>query len=225
MSAKLRHPPSNNLLRTAYPWGGLLGRLAPHLLYANLVFGKANTARMARSLLNVPGWSEERALRFLEENQEEFRRCVEWLSNGSLKDLGTDEGGSDSWAEMWEQEPEVKFLQSHGLNHGKALLKPVYQDRSHFSGIALIKSEPADPLDPICWHMLALLVWEGTVGVLRCKYDKCGMFFRPVTQRKVFCSDACRAKNGAAKKTPEERNKYMRDYRKIAGRRKRQPKR
>jgi hypothetical protein len=226
MAAKLH---SSNLLRPPYPFGGWLGTAAPHLLYANLEFGKANTAAQARSLLEIKGWTNVRALRFLEQNQQTFRRCLEWLSNGSLTNFGLDDDGSDCWngdmREMWEQQPEVRFLQDHGLDHGKPVLEPVWQDGSFFNGIALNKTEPKDPLDPICWYMLALLAWDGTVGVLRCKYAKCGKFFRPATKRRLFCCDACRAKAAAAKKAPEEKSAYMRDYRKRRDLRKRRRKR
>lgn len=121
--------------------------------------------------------------------------------------------------EKWEREPEVKFLQQHGLDHGGVLLQPTGQDGSSFRGIELDQRKPQDPLDPICWYMLSMLMWDGTVGVRRCKYVKCPKFFRPQTARKLFCSDNCRAKDYMGKKSPEEKRKYMREYRANSSRR------
>jgi hypothetical protein len=79
----------------------------------------------------------------------------------------------------------------------------------------LEKRLPRDPLDPICWYMLRLLMWDGTVGVGRCRYPKCKKFIDRPTSRRQFCDDNCRAKNAADKKTPEQKRKYMKEYRAI----------
>jgi hypothetical protein len=207
----------SNFLRPPGVSRGQLGTYAPHLLYANLDFGSPDAARRARSLLWIPGWDEPRALRFLQDNQNEFRRCLDWLSNGSVKDIEIVDDpsvGDSGKLKAWEEEPEVEFLRRHGLEHGRALFEPANQDGSFFAGITLTKDEPEDPLDPICWYVLSLLAWDGTTGVRRCGYYKCGVFFRPRTRRKAFCSDLCRSKNGAAHKTSKEKNEYMRLYRK-----------
>jgi len=199
---------------------GQLGTPAPHLLYANLEFGKPNAATKSKSLLSVPGWTDTETLQFLAKHQQEFRRCLEWLSNGAQKNFGLDDDGSDDlWSvrmeRLWEQQPEVQFLQQHGLAHAQVLLQPGSQDGSYFGGLALDQGKPKDPLDPICGYLLALLAWEGTVGVRKCDFEKCGNFFRALTTRKRFCSSDCRAKSAAAKKTPEEKRIYMRDYRAL----------
>lgn len=225
MAPKLQRPRPNNFLRTS-PISRLLGRASPHVRYANMKFGASSSQRDVDRLLNwleFPRWSEKRILHFLEKHQEEFRRCLEWLSNGSLTQLAepSDEEVEEDefWrvrlSERWQLVPEVKFLQEHGLDHGGVTLGPYLQDGSWFSGIELEKREPRDPLDPICWYMLTLLMWDGTVGVGRCKYPKCKKFIDRPTSRRQFCDDNCRAKNAADKKTPEQKRKYMKEYRAI----------
>ena len=223
MSSQLRRRLPSNLLRTEYPWPGLLGSPGPHVRYANLEFGKENTLKKARSLLksvDLNGWSDERTVHCLEKHQEDFRRCLEWLSKGSVTNFEEPEDESDDFwhvrmREKWEQQPEVKFLQQHGLDHTRVRLQPVGQDGSFFSGIALEQRKPRDPLDLLCWHLLALLMWNGTVGVCRCANKKCPKFFQPRTSRKIFCSNLCRAKAHMDRKSPEAKRQYMRKYRKI----------
>jgi hypothetical protein len=127
-------------------------------------------------------------------------------------------------SEKWQLEPEVKFLQQHGLDHSGVMLSPIFQTGSSFNGIELEQRKPRDPLDPICWYMLSLLMWDGTVSVGRCKYPKCKKFIYRPTSRRQFCDNNCRAKNGADKKTPEQKRKYMREYRALPPVKKREPK-
>jgi hypothetical protein len=220
MRAKLRYPRPNSLLRTSSPPRGLLGRPLPHMLYANIAFGTPGARKDAKRLLEwleFPPWSDERILRFLEKHQGQFRRCLEWLSRGSDTNLNEEPDEDDFWdirmREKWEREPEVKFLQQHGLDHGRALLQPSGQDGSSFWGIELHQRKPRDPLDLICWYILSMLMWDGTVGLRRCQYPKCSKFFQPRTARRRFCSDACRAKDFMGKKSLAEKRKYMRKYR------------
>jgi hypothetical protein len=226
MPPKLRFPNPYGLLRSSSPPRGLLGRGVPHVLYANLQFGAASSQKEFDRLLNwLPPlrWSEKRILRFLEKHHAEFRHCLEWLSNGSLTQLAEpsdDEKEQDEFwevalSEKWQLEPEVKFLQEHGLNHGGVILSPVFQTGRSFNGIELEQRQARDPLDPICWYMLRLLMWDGTVGVGRCEYPKCKKFIDRPTSRRRFCDDNCRAKNAADKKTLEEKRKYMKEYRAI----------
>jgi len=238
MPAKLRRRRPSNFLRIGPPPRGLLGRGAPHVLYANMQFGSAGSQKEVDRLLNwlhpFPSrrWTEKRVLHFLEKHQAEFRRCLEWLSNGSLTQLAEPSGDemerNEFWevalSEKWQLEPEVKFLQQHGLDHGGLMLSPYSQDGSTFSGLELEQRQPCDPLDPICWYMLSLLMWDGTVSVCRCGYSKCQKFIYRPTSRREFCDDNCRAKNAADKKTPEQKRKYMREYRSLPGVKKRESK-
>jgi hypothetical protein len=237
MPPKLRFPNPYRFLRSGPPPRGLLGRGAPHVLYANLQFGAPGSQKDVNRLLDwLPPlgrrWNGARILRYLEPHQAEFRRCLEWLSNGSRIQLAEpleDEAERDAFwevalSEKWHREPEVKFLQQHGLDHGGVGFSPYFQVGSTFNGIELEQSNPRDPLDPICWYMLSLLMWDGTVGVGRCKYPKCRRFIDRPTSRRDFCDDNCRAKNAADKKTLEEKRKYMKEYRALPSVKKREPK-
>src|SRR5258708_6603514 len=145
MYPKLQKQHGLNWLRPPISCRGLLGNPAPHLLYANLEFGRPDTASKARSILEVPGWDDARSLEFLAAHQGEFRRCLNWLSNGSGKNLDSEDDGSDEfWGrmrEMWQQEPEVRFLQQHGLEHAKLVLQPCGQDGSSFDGLQVDQIE------------------------------------------------------------------------------------
>jgi hypothetical protein len=216
-------------LRPAPPFPNLLGSPGIHVLYANLKFGERDTPRKARALLKSVWevwFDDDRTLRYLEKHQPEFRRCLDWLSKGS--EVRCDEAGDDEdrnlgpderysrWMDQWHQHPVVQFLQQHGIDHaGIALQPPTLQDGPPYLGLELDQLKPKDPLDPICWHLLKLLMWNGTVNVKRCAYQKCGRFFRPRTARKLFCRDLCRAKDYMENKTPKEKNQYMRKWRRI----------
>jgi hypothetical protein len=228
MSAKLLRR-LRNVLRVVPPPRGLLGRNVPHVLYANMKFGAGSSQKEVDRLLDwlhpfpTRRWTEKRTLRFLEKHQAEFRRCLEWLSSGSPTQLAepsddekeTDEFWEVALSERWHLEPEAKFLQQHGLDHGGVVLGPCSQDGSTFLGLELEQREPRDPLDPLCWYMLSLLMWDGSVNVSRCNYPECGKFIYRPTARREFCDSNCRAKNAADKKTPEQKRKYMRKYRSI----------
>ena len=125
----------------------------------------------------------------------------------------------------WAEVPEVKFLQEHGLDHGGVILNPVFLTGTSFSEIELSQRKPRDPLDQICWYLLSLLMWDGSVNVCKCNYRKCQKFIHRPTSRRKFCDDNCRAKNAADKKTPEEKRRYMREYRSLPPVRKRRRRR
>lgn len=237
MPAKLRGPRPNNPLRISPPPRGLLGRRVPHVLYANMEFGAASSGKDVNRLLSwldpFPSkWTSKRVLRYLEAHQAEFRRCLEWLANGSKTQLPEpsdekkvqDEHWEVALSEKWQLEPEVKFLQQHGLDHGGVTLQPYSQDGHVFAGIELEQRAQRDPLDRICWFMISMLMWDGSVNVCRCAYPKCHKFIYRPTLRRQFCDDVCRAKNAADKKTPEEKRKYMREYRELPKVKKREPK-
>jgi hypothetical protein len=206
----------------------LLGGGVPHVRYANVKFGAPDSQKEIDRFLSwlypLPsGWNEKRVLRYLESHQAEFRRCLEWLANGSdirLAEPLEDEAERDEFwkvtlSEQWHHQPEVKFLQQHGLDHGGVTLSPFSQDGHVFNGLELEQRKPRDPLDPICWAMISMLMWDGSVNVCKCNYPKCQKFIYRPTPRKEFCNDNCRAKNAADKKTPEEKKLYMRKYRSL----------
>jgi hypothetical protein len=219
----------------------LLGRNSPHLLYANLDFSGADRPKRVGQLLvwldlYGPDWPERQTLQFLKKHQEDFRRSVEWLSDGSRADFSAkfdpkDEESERLARDQWAEEPAVKFLQLHGLTHGGVALEPVRQADCVFEGLQLWQERPRDPLDPICWHMLSLLAHYGTVFIRGCRRWKCRNFFWPQTPRKLFCSDSCRAiyhveemelnglLEGEAKseieKFREHRREYMKKYRAL----------
>src|SRR5262249_3126456 len=127
-------------LRPVSVYRGQLGTAAPHLLYANLDFGEPNVATKGKSLLSMPGWTDTETLQFLAEHQQEFRRCLEWLIKGArtsfeIDDDGTDEVFDVRMRELWDQQPEIQFLQQHGLAHAQILLQPGSQDGSFFCGL------------------------------------------------------------------------------------------
>jgi hypothetical protein len=185
-----------------------------------MAFGKAGSQRDAERLLrrlNFYDWEDDRILAYLARNQREFRRCLEWLSDGSIVNLEErfeeEEAESHELWQAWEEQPEVRFLQLHGFDHGGIELKPRWSDGNWFSGIEMDQRKSRDPLDLICWYLLSRLMVNGTVGVLRCKYEKCGKFFEPLTVRKLFCSDACRANDFMSKKTREAKAELMKQWR------------
>jgi hypothetical protein len=177
-------------------------RNSPHVVYANLDFvgnevpkGSGIVLLYVRSSMRPP-WTEKRILRFLKKHQEEFRNCLDWLSKDSFVDYGPieNEEDEDSFRERWDEEPEVRFLQQHGLDHGGVAIAPRTGDPMHpFSGLELHQKKARDPLDPICWYLITLLSTYGSVFVRRCGYRKCRKFFWQRTARKRFCKDSCRA--------------------------------
>jgi hypothetical protein len=206
------------------------GPNSPHLLYANLEFDGDTVPSDSRRLLrflNYSGlpnsWTTEKTLVFLKAHQEEFRSCLDWLSKNSRVDFGPIEGEDDErqFRERWNQKPEVRFLQQHGLDHGRVTLAPrLYDPMYPYEGLELDQDDAHDPLDPICWYMLTLLAGYGSVFVRRCQYRNCKKFFYPLTPRKRFCSDSCRAQQHAfeefvkhPKKFQKKRAKDMRENR------------
>jgi hypothetical protein len=201
----------------------------PHLMYANLEFdslrGKRECARLAGwcQLLRLK-WNKKRIARYLRSHQAKFRHCLEWLVEDAVVDLEhlqEDLGESaehlspTDLLEEWSRTPEARFLQLHGLSHAGVGVRPRTTPSDSgvlcFWGVDLGPGKPKDPLDPICWHLLHLLMRDGTLDIRRCKYWGCEKFFRPPTKRKVYCSDLCRAKDHA--KSPEEWREYMQGYR------------
>ena len=175
---------------------------SPHVVYANLEFAGDAAPKGSRRLLryvegSIPwSWTEERTLRYLKQHQAEFRNCLDWLSKDSFVDFGPYDVSDDEreFRERWDREPEVQFLQQHGLDHGGVTFAPRTSDPMHpFSGLELHQKKARDPLDPICWYIITLLATYGTVFVRRCRYHKCGKFFWRPTERRLFCSDSCRA--------------------------------
>jgi hypothetical protein len=211
---------------------------SPHLLYANADFEKPDEEG-TRSLLVWlkkqlrSKWDDSRILRYLEQNQEEFRTCLEWVSNNCALVFDGDDEESGAFEEMWRQAPEVKCLQKHGIDHGGLKLVPESRGEGFgedtsvsFSGLQLMQMAPRDPLDPICWYVIYVLFAQGTIFARRCRYVGCKKFFQPATKRKQFCCDSCRALDFALlkevgrvwdeEKEEEFRNhrkKYMREYR------------
>jgi hypothetical protein len=135
-----------------------------------------------------------------------------------------DEDDEYEFRGKWEHKLEVRFLQEHGIDHGGVTLRPRLSDPIYpFEGLELDQKEPKDPLDPICWYTLTLLAGYGTVFVCRCGYWRCEKFFFPLTQRRLYCSDSCRALQHVVKvsckdrtardKFHKEKAEYMRRYR------------
>ncbi len=224
MRAKLRFAGTYNPLLPGPFFRPLLGTRPPHIAYANLEFGTSRTEKDAEHLLDwlgpIRGWSSKRILDFLKQHQEEFRRCLDWLAAGCVTnfELSNDDPSDDSFdgrmSDRWKSQPAVRLLQLHGLVHGGVSLEPYSQDGSSFSGTRLDQGSPRDPLDPICWYLLSLLMLDGTIGVRRCEYSRCRKYFRPWSAKKRFCDDNCRSKSYAEKKSPEDKRNYMREHRK-----------
>ena len=213
------------------------GRNAPHMIYANLDFQSPTLRKDARQLLKwldlaVPyEWESDYdcTLLYLEKHQEEFRDCLDWINKGFEVDFSSQFEMEDESTEFesrakWEHHAPLKFFRRHTLHRG-VTFEPEWQEFSRLSGLRLTQQKPWDPLDPICWHVLFLLVSWGTIFVRRCPYWKCGKFFYPPTKRRLYCSDSCRALRHAGHglleddEEEEARRKknreYMRKYRGI----------
>jgi hypothetical protein len=184
----------------------LTGHNSPHVIYANLDFKSPTLRKDARHLLKwldlsgSYGWEGDynRTLLYLRKHQHEFRNCLEWITEGYAVDFSSqferdDENTRSESRDKWEHHPSLKFLRKHIFLHGRVTFEPEWQEFSCLSGLRLTQQKPLDPLDPICWHLLSTLVTWGGIYVRRCRYSLCGKFFHPPTQRKVFCSDSCRA--------------------------------
>ena len=194
----------------------------PHLTYANIDFNSPKSRRTKRRLLrwvqSVVGfytWPERRLLNFLQTHQNEFRRCLAWLSKGAIFNAVPEgeEIPQEEWTERWKNQPELQFLQLHGLDHSHSVLQYLSSDGPAFFGLELAPDKVRDPLDPFCWHMLVLLMRDGRVPVQQCKSERCGRFFRARTARRQFCSDQCRSNHHMTGMTAEEKRERMRDWR------------
>jgi hypothetical protein len=220
----------------------MLRQDAPHLLYANMKCDTPrppDTGKLLRWLEELlPGWPESRILRYLQKHQEQFRECLEWVTNGCVVDF---EGRFDresfeymNFEREWEQEPAVKFLRQHGFEHAGVTIKPYWgRDTTlaaYFSDMELSQKKPRDPLDPILWDVIAHLAVYGRVFVRRCEFWGCRRFFLPKTKRKRFCRDSCRVLDHIPFKHKEvaayrkRRREYMRKYRQTPQVKKRLPK-
>ncbi len=211
--------------RLEMPFGPCVpGPNSPHLVYANLEFDGSAIPKGSRRLLRYldwfcllpSSWTEESTLHYLEKHQEEFRNCLDWLSQNSRVDFGPIENEDDesSFRERWKQKPEVRFLQRHGLDHGGVTLTPISSDPIYpYEGLELDQKKALDPLDPICWYMLTLLAAWGSVFVRRCRYWNCKKFFYPRTPRRLFCSDSCRAQQHAFEEFAKHPKKFRRKRR------------
>jgi hypothetical protein len=236
-----KHSPNRIGTRPDFPVTSPLH--APHVVYANLDFRNPRRGHVRRLFgwlwqSGLSGWEEDRALRYLERHQEEFRGCLRWLSESSIVDFS---GVFDQSAEItdreyedrWRQTPELKFLQQHGLDHGTIVLGPDSQHQAYLKGLRLDQKNPRDPLDPLCWYLLSLLAFYGTVFVRQCDYWRCGKFFTLPTVRRRHCSDSCRvlANRFRTRLDPEKGpqfrehwNSYMRGYNQRPDVKKREPK-
>jgi len=228
-------PPLQAYSSGLHQWLSKFSRFAPFLLYANMNFEAASAGDIKELMecewqLRHAGWTDARILNFLKKHQEEFRRCLNWVAGGCFVDPGEQSADDESPRENWEKAPEVNFLRQHGFEHAGVTIGP-YWGSEDLSGLQLVQKKPRDPLDPIVWDVIAHLSVYGTVAVRRCRYSRCGKFFRPKTQRKRFCSDSCRALgnvpselSGGIDSFREKRKKYMRDYRQNPQVKKRIPK-
>src|SRR5262249_26361237 len=140
--------------------------------------------------------------------------CLSWLASGA-----TLTGASKRHNPLpdWKRKKETAFLQLHGVEHCNVSIRPqLGPDRTAsggwlYSGLDLGPWRPKDPLDMICWHLLYLLTRDGELGLRECR--GCRKVFAPLTERRIYCSDLCRAKAHA--KSPEEWRDYMRKYRGV----------
>ena len=92
----------------------------------------------------LPSWTKEETISYLKEHQAEFRKCLDWLSTGSRVDFGPieDIGDEIRTRAQWEQKPEVRFLQEHGLDHGGVTLAPRLSDPMYpYEGLDLDQKE------------------------------------------------------------------------------------
>jgi hypothetical protein len=202
-------------------------QLAPHLLYANLDFGKAQLDKQGRRLVSwCQGigrhWTENRIVSYLRLHQSEFRACLRWLIDDAVVDFEEDFDPGEALdlvdlEDDWRLDKHVKFLQLHGVSHNILSLHPQIRPSDSgtpfFARLNLGQTRAKDPLDLICWHILYLLMRDGILDIRECWFGGCEKFFRPLTKRRLYCSALCRAKDHA--KSKEQNRIYMRKYRQI----------
>lgn len=209
-------------------------KFCPHLVYANHQFGVGKADKKWKQLVDWlqfvgPPWKEARVTNYLRRHQKNFRSVLRWVEEGAHVDLRSEYGfeleSESDVLEYWHKSSRAKFLELHGLRHANILLRPKFGlddiDELFFSRLDLYQAKARDPLDPLCWHLLYLLMRDGTLDVRHCRSPGCGRFFKPKTKRKLYCSNLCRAKANA--KSREAMRLYMRDYRrkkKLLARRK-----
>lgn len=209
-------------------------RFAPHLIYANLAFDSDLRGHDASRLIKWceavgPNWGKKRIVAYLDKHQSEFRDCLRWLIDDAPVDLdylheGCDAADRANLPELephWRREREVRFLQLHSITHGKINLQPrvgpAESGVAQFWGVNLGQGRARDPLDPICWHLLHLLMRDGILTIRQCRYWGCERFFQVQTARREYCSDLCRSK--AHPRSKKENREYMRKHRALLRRR------
>jgi len=217
-----------------------IGEKAPYLWYVNLNFKKPSKSWEARRLvawvhqegLSEREWGYERVFRYLKKHQQSFRDCLTWIADGFRVEFSEggqfpspDENTESGCSDRWENYAPVRFFREHALTHSCVGFSPDWQEHSSLSGLGLSPETRRDPLDPICWHLLAVLVNVGRPLVRRCRYWRCRKFFQPPTNRRLFCSDSCRAMEHVnvdfdddeerREKLLKKNSQYMRNYRAI----------
>src|ERR1700739_236289 len=197
----------------------------PYLVYANTDFSAPEVAQDTGPLLRwvkeygSTGWNARRTIRFLKKHQQEFRECLEWLSENCPRRFKRRAGKAHRkslWEKEWPKQTELQFFQRHTLVHGHLQFLPLLEKGPSVTGLVL-SHKPKDPVDTICWYLLSVLSRNGTIGLRRCRYRKCGKFFRPPTVRRVFCRDSCRAMQRSdralmSKRELEQFREDQRDY-------------
>jgi len=185
------------------------------MMYANFDFetttSRGPADRMIR-FLRPPSWSREKTFQYLRRHQQSFRDCLTWLSDDAALETAYSVADWDGAVQEWNEHPPLKFLRLHGLKHGDLNLGFSHVKDGFFYGLELVQERARDPLDKICWYLLCLLTWEGTLPVAKCRFKRCGKFFE-ASRNKRFCSDSCRAKFRAAGLSLEYKRNYMRSYR------------
>lgn len=205
-------------------WSSMeFGPKAPHIVYANHNFltdeKDTDFDALLASFDDQVLMRTEHFREFMWSQQDQFRRCLEWLSLGAVIMTGRVPSqkldvAANTSVRKWVRDPRVKFLELHGTKHADILLRPGAV-RSHpwrCYGLAFAQALPRDPLDLICWYVIGLHLGDA-LNVRVCHYKGCRRFFEPKTLRRIYCKDICRALDH--RKSPEESRAYMRNYRAI----------
>lgn len=199
------------------------GFLDPIAVYANLRFDsdkERETITFLTDWIRGRGlrWGKKRVIAYLTRHQRSYQLCLQWLIDGAKLELSDYQSIADRLdlydlvPSEWYEVPEVLFLERHGLSHARVALRPsrAKPNLAALGGLELTIEKPRDPLDPLVWMMLCGYT-EGRLDLRSCYYPRCGKFYKPKTQRRIYCSDLCRAKDN--QKSPEESRQYMRTYR------------